>query len=178
MSENYTQAPLLENEYFQPELNLQITEQEKGEIVSELRKSVKGKLMRSYELELERFYYGEGIYSHRRVVNNFLNLLINNKDTVLINNGEKKGKKTYDESGWTIDSYELNSNGENEKQDFAINLQLLHPTLDDNSSFLHIPFNQEDFSDIEFFDGEAERDGFYDETVYELALLMEEGYSN
>lgn len=177
MSEKLKQKSLFKDTYIQPELNINLTEEEQLDVVSELRKSVKGKLMRSYGLELERFYYGEGIYSHSRVVNTFINLLINNKDTVLVNNGEKNGKKTYDASNWTIDSYELNSNGENEKQDFSINLRLLHPDIEDTSSYIHVPFKRGDFSDIEFFDGEAEREGFYDETVYELALLMEEGFS-
>jgi hypothetical protein len=175
MIEKAQQVPLFDDRYIQPELIYGYSEEEQREIVSDLKKSVKSKLIRSYGLELERFYQKDGIYSHRRVVNTFLNLLIHNKEKVIIKSGEKNGKETYDESGWTIDSYELNCDGDSEKQDFSINLKLLRSNLEENSSFVHIPFKRDDFEEIEFLDGVHERDGFYDETVYELARLMDEG---
>jgi hypothetical protein len=175
MIERAEQIPLFEERYIQPELIAGYSKEEQREIVLDLKKSIKSKLMRSYELELERGYQENRIYSHRRVVNTFLNLLIHNKEKVMIKSGERNGKETYDESGWTIDSYELNCNGESEEQDFSINLKLEHPDLDENSSIVNVSFIKKDFDDIEFFDGIPERDSFYDETVYELTLLMNEG---
>jgi hypothetical protein len=178
ITENSKQPFLFEERYVQPKLIDSYSEEEQKDLVSNLKKSVKGKLMRSYALELERSYEEDGIYSHRRVVNTFLNLLIHNKEKVLIKSGERNGKDTYDDSGWTIDSYELNCNGDSEKQDFSINLKLDHPDLDEKTSVVNVPFLREDFDEIEFFDGVDERNRFYDETVYELTRIRDESLSN
>jgi len=175
MIERAKQIPLFDERYIQPELIAGYSEEEQREIVSDLKKSIKSKLMRSYALELERFYQEDRIYSHRRVVNTFLNLIYYNKEKVIIKSGERSGKATYDESGWKIDSYELNCNGKSEKQDFSINLKLDHPDLEEKDSVFNVPFSRDDFDETELLDGVHERDGFYDETVYELAQLMDEG---
>lgn len=173
MEKTSIQESLFGDQHIQSGLRLE-TQLKSISLEKELRENIKGRLLMSYALEKQRLLNENNFYNHKNVVMRFLSLLENNKRKALAAKKTERNEEIYEELGWRINSYELNMNENSNERSFSINLEFKEQEQDSEPSIISISFKKEDFSEIEFEDGELERDSFFDETVYVLENLIYE----
>jgi len=131
----------------------------------ELKETVKGKLLRVYQLEKEREEEGSEEYSHRRVLKKFLSLLENNRSKALVRKDSNSFIPQYEQKAWDLYTFGVTLEKDFEPVEFSIYLKLKEDSTRDIFNKIELPFTKDDFSDLDFEGGAEEREEFYNATL-------------